>query len=122
MINYKNGKIYSIRCRNDDTLIYIGSTTQSLAKRWGDHKQNFKYDNHLPYHKLIVDIQDWYIQLEEEFPCDNKEQLERKEFEIMRNISTLNRTLKYYDKFENPSKLPPKISKSKWFNVLPQND
>lgn len=122
MINYQNGKIYSIRCRSDDTLIYIGSTTQSLAKRWGDHKKDFKYGNHLPYHKLIIDIQDWYIQLEEEFPCDNKEQLEKKEFEIMRNISTLNRTLKFYDKFENTSKLPPKISKSKWFNFLPQND
>jgi hypothetical protein len=105
MPNYKNGKIYSIRCRIDDALIYIGSTTQSLAKRWGDHKFDFKTGNHLPYHKLIIDIKDWYIQLEEEFPCDNKEQLEKREFEIMRNISTLNRTLKYYDEFENPSKL-----------------
>jgi hypothetical protein len=40
----------------------------------------------------------------------------------MRNISTLNRTLKYYDKFEKPSKLPPKISKSKWFNFSTQID
>ena len=72
MPNYKNGKIYSVRCYNDDTLIYIGSTTQTLSKRWGDHKYHFKMDNHLPFHKLIVDIKDWYIQIEEEFPCENK--------------------------------------------------
>ncbi len=122
MIDYKKGKIYSIRCHHDDSMIYIGSTTQSLAKRWGDHKTDFKSGNHLPFHKLIEDIKDWYIQLEEEYPCDNKEQLEKREFEIMRNVSTLNRTLKYHDKFLNPSKLPPKISKSKWFNVSPLNN
>ena len=122
MPDYQNGKIYSVRCYNDDTLIYIGSTTQSLSKRWGDHNKDFKYGNHLPFHKLIVDIKDWYIQLEEEFSCENKEQLEKREFEIMRNISTLNRTLKYHSDFSNPSKLPPKISKSKWFNTTPENN
>ncbi len=54
MPNYKNGKIYSVRCYNDDTLIYIGSTTQSLSKRWGDHKDSFKTGNRLPFHKLII--------------------------------------------------------------------
>ena len=108
MINYKNGKIYSVRCRIDDTLIYVGSTTQPLSKRWGDHKYNFKTGNHFPFHKLIVDIDDWYIQLEEEFPCDNKEQLEKREAEIMRDISTLNRTLKYFKSFINPTKLQPR--------------
>ncbi len=121
MPNYKNGKIYSVRCYNGDTLIYIGSTTQTLSKRWGDHKNNFRTGAHLPYHKLVVDIKDWYIQLEEEFPCDNKEQLEKREFEIMRNISTLNRTLKYHNDFLNPSKLLQKISKSKWCNTTSGN-
>ena len=30
---YKNGKIYTIRCKKDDTLIYVGSTTQPLFKK-----------------------------------------------------------------------------------------
>ena len=81
----------------------------------------YQTGNHLPCHTVITDVNDWYIQLEEEFSCDNKEQWGKREFEIMRNISTLNRTLKYYDKFENPSKLPPKISKSDWFNFSIQN-
>jgi len=31
---YKNGKIYTIRHKNDDSLIYVGSTVQPLFKRW----------------------------------------------------------------------------------------
>jgi hypothetical protein len=31
---YKNGKIYTIRYKNDDSLIYVGSTVQPLFKRW----------------------------------------------------------------------------------------
>ena len=35
---YNNGKIYTIRCRLDDNLIYVGSTMQPLHKRWCTHK------------------------------------------------------------------------------------
>ncbi len=28
---YKNGKIYTIRCKNDDTLTYVGSTIQTYV-------------------------------------------------------------------------------------------
>ena len=33
MPDYKQGKIYTIRCKTDDTLIHIGCTTQSLCER-----------------------------------------------------------------------------------------
>jgi hypothetical protein len=51
---YKNGKIYTIRCKNDDTLIDIGSTIQPLFQRWYGHKirvNNEKCDNFL-YQKI----------------------------------------------------------------------
>ena len=32
-VDYQKGKIYTIRCYDDDSLIYVGSTTQSLAVR-----------------------------------------------------------------------------------------
>jgi len=35
---YKNGKIYTIRCKNDDSYIYVGSTVQPLFKKWHQHK------------------------------------------------------------------------------------
>ncbi len=35
---YKNAKIYTIRYRNDESLIYVGSTIQPLYKRFHEHK------------------------------------------------------------------------------------
>ena len=42
MPDYQNGKIYSIRCYNNTSLIYIGSTCQQLSRRFTDHKKDFK--------------------------------------------------------------------------------
>ena len=36
---YKNGKIHTIRFYDDNNLIYVGSTIQSLYKRFADHKR-----------------------------------------------------------------------------------
>ena len=65
---YKNGKIYTLRCKNDDTLIYVGSTVQPLFKRWHQHKKNsineksIKY-NYALYKKIReTNIEDWYIE------------------------------------------------------------
>ena len=41
MPNYSNGKIYTIRYRNDDNLIYVGSTTQMLCRRFQKHKNQY---------------------------------------------------------------------------------
>jgi hypothetical protein len=38
MPDYKQGKIYTIRCKTDDPLIYVGSTTQSLCERLAKHR------------------------------------------------------------------------------------
>ena len=86
-VDYQKGKIYTIRCRTDDTMIYIGSTTQSLAKRWGGHKTNM---NTLIYRTINNDWDNWYIELYELYPCSCKIELERKEGEIIRLIGTLN--------------------------------
>jgi hypothetical protein len=96
MPDYQNGKIYTIRCRSDNTFIYVGSTTQPLAKRWGEHKprgNNVKYQNMILYKTINNNWDDWYIELYEECPCENKEQLCRREGEIIREIGTLNSTI-----------------------------
>ena len=41
MVNYQNGKIYVLRSHKTDD-IYIGSTTQSLYKRFYEHKKRYK--------------------------------------------------------------------------------
>ena len=50
---YKNGKIYTIRYKNDDSLIYVGSTIGPLYKRFTQHKivsKVKKYEN-MPLYK-----------------------------------------------------------------------
>ncbi len=38
MPNYKNGKIYTIRCKIDASLIYVGSTTDKISTRMAKHR------------------------------------------------------------------------------------
>ena len=93
MPDYNKGKIYTIRCRTDDTLIYVGSTIQPLSVRIGEHKRrgnNVKYQNILIYKTINNNWDDWYIELYEEYPCENKEQLCKREGEVIRSIGTLN--------------------------------
>jgi hypothetical protein len=64
MPDYKQGKIYTIRCKTDDTLIYVGCTTKSLCERMAKHK-----------------------------PCENKEQLNKRKGDIIREIGTVNKSI-----------------------------
>ena len=43
MPDYSKGKIYTIRNKNDPSLIYVGSTIQSLAKRLGEHRRHSRH-------------------------------------------------------------------------------
>ena len=110
MPNYQNGKIYTIRCKTDNNLIYVGSTTQTLAQRLGQHKSKSHKDSRNLYKIINNQWEFWYIELYEECPCENKEQLCKKEGEVIREIGTLNhvingRTQKeyYHDNFEKIS-------------------
>lgn len=115
MPDYSKGKIYTIRNKNDPTLIYVGSTIQTLSKRFGEHRRHsrqerskIKYPNHQFYNK-IEDWNDWYIELYLTYPCKSVEELRQKEGEIIRQIGTLNRgiagrTFKEWQE-ENPEKM-----------------
>ncbi len=79
---YSNAKMYTIRYKNDDSMIYVGSTIHPLYKRWHEHKRRCFYEpgqhyNHLLYRRIreTNDINDWYIELYEDFACMRKEQL-----------------------------------------------
>jgi hypothetical protein len=88
MPNYSNGKIYLVRFYDNDKLVYIGSTTQSLAVRFGGHKKKSNFSCSL--HRCIDSTYngDWskcYIELLEIYDCQNKEELNKKEGEIIRH-------------------------------------
>ena len=109
MVNYQNGKIYTVRCRTDDTLIYVGSTAEErLSARWGRHKTQKKVSL-FEYVKEYFngDWSDWYIELYQLYPCNSKMELEKREGEIQREIATINkciagRTHKEYLEWYNP--------------------
>ena len=50
---YNNSKIYLIKCRLDNILIYVGSTVQTLKQRWNEHKTRYKIESDKEYNKLL---------------------------------------------------------------------
>ena len=103
---YNTAMIYSIRSPHTENY-YIGSTTQKLCKRFSDHNINYK-----AYLKgtggfitsfKILELGDAYIELLEEINCENRNQLEKREGELIRehknncvNKSIAGRTQKEY--------------------------
>ena len=90
MPNYEEGKVYCIRS-HATVGCYVGSTTQPLYKRFYKHKQDYNRwlnNNDLKYttsYKVLEHgIDDCYIELIENVSCNNKNELERREGEIMR--------------------------------------
>jgi hypothetical protein len=106
MPNYQNGKIYSIRSPNNEKY-YIGSTTQKLSMRMAEHRRT----KDLLTSKEIINSGGAYIELIENYSCNNKEELLRREGEIMRqfkdniiNKNIAGRTKKEYDE-DNKDKI-----------------
>jgi hypothetical protein len=113
MPNYENGKVYCIRS-HATVGCYVGSTIQSLSKRLYSHKRDYNKwiaNNNLKYYTsfkvLEHGVDDCYIELIENVSCNDKNELERREGEIMRitdncvNKNIIGRTneeLKLYNK------------------------
>jgi hypothetical protein len=93
---YARGKIYSIRSHQTDE-IYIGSTIYTLPKRLSQHKTNYKkfMDKKIKYTTSykIIPYEDCYIELVENFPCNSKSELERKEGEHIRATRCVNKNI-----------------------------
>jgi predicted GIY-YIG superfamily endonuclease len=93
MPDYKQGKIYTIRCKTDDTLIYVGCTTQSLCERMAKHKYDSMKRPNICFYQHVDDWDNWYIELFENFPCNGKEELNKKEGQVIREIGTINKQI-----------------------------
>ena len=92
MPNYQNSKVYSIRSLSRPELIYVGSTTQPLSKRMVQHRSALTCVS-----KEIIDIGDAYIELIENYPCNDKNQLLARENRYMRGLNCLNKKLAIQD-------------------------
>ena len=80
MPDYNNGKIYKLINSVDDN-IYIGSTINQLFKRKMDHKSRSRKNTkrRVYSHPNSIGWENVSIILIEEFSCDNKDQLRRRE-------------------------------------------
>jgi hypothetical protein len=96
MPDYQKGKIYKI-VDNTNSNIYIGSTTQTLARRKDKHVRDsknygetcnnrlIKYSSH-----YIIKNGDFDIVLLEYYPCNNKDELRMREQEYMDKYDCVN--------------------------------
>jgi hypothetical protein len=87
MPDYSKGQIYSIRFYHNDKMIYIGSTTQPLAVRLGGHKSNTRCSLYQYIQKCHNgNFKRCYIELLEYYECANRQELNKREDEIIRKF------------------------------------
>jgi predicted GIY-YIG superfamily endonuclease len=84
MPNYQNGKIYKL-VNSENEIIYIGSTTVTLAQRMRGHRSSAKTSSRgILYNAMReIGIEKFRIIFIENFPCDTVSELESREYEIM---------------------------------------
>jgi hypothetical protein len=94
---YEDGKIYKIIC-NTTNKIYIGSTTESLYRRLKRHEYyyknyvnntKFKYKCHISSREIIQN-NNYKIELIEDYPCFNKQELLYRERYWIEKIECIN--------------------------------
>ena len=126
MADYTKGKIYRLVC-NTTGQQYIGSTTQSLSQRLGGHKKDYKCfltgkkTNQVSSFSILSENNCEMI-LIEDFPCENKNLLERRERYFIETMKCVNKVkpartkeeLKEYDqkyRQKNQEKIKEQVQK-----------
>ena len=95
-MDYSKGKIYCLKsCQTND--IYYGSTADTLYKRLSCHKRDYKAYLKGIYHYVssyeIVKYNDCYIELFENYPCLNRDELRQREGEIIKSNKCVNKCI-----------------------------
>lgn len=99
MTNYENAKIYKLWSPSKN-LVYYGSTIQTLTERLSKHKDDHKNKKNLAS-ELVLNCEDYKIELLEDYPCKNRQELNKKEGEYIKANECVNkhiagRTMKEY--------------------------
>ena len=96
MPSFTDSKIYKLSFGVSDHF-YIGSTTQDLSKRLSKHRT--RYINHkTDLFNVIMDsnLEDWKIELIENYSCDNKNELRKREQYFIDLLKPTMNTVKAY--------------------------
>ncbi len=93
---YSKSKIHTIRYYDEPEYLYIGATVQKLETRFKSHMNAARTEpgNNSKFYQAIRKSENkhwWYIELYENYPCKNKEQLDYREQQIIKMLKpTLN--------------------------------
>jgi predicted GIY-YIG superfamily endonuclease len=97
MTDYSKTVIYKIQHKDDDTLLYVGHTT-NFTKRKNHHKKN-SIEKTTPVYKMIRENGGWNcftMIVIKEYSCDNKMEARIEEDEVMREMKASMNTLRAY--------------------------
>ena len=91
MPDYAKGKIYKILNSIDDE-VYVGSTAETLSQSMTRHRASQTKNPHfkLYQHMNAIGVDNFYIELIENYPCTCKYELRAKEGACIRKLGTLN--------------------------------
>ena len=94
--SYSHGKIYKV-CSDNSDLEYIGSTKRHLSRRMAAHRQDYR--RYLigigPYMSSFEVMRHGsaYVELVEDYPCETKLELVRREGEIIMSTICVNKNI-----------------------------
>ena len=91
MPDYQKAKIYKLWSpQGEDDEVYYGSTCNDLRYRKSQHKNK----SHICKSKILFEkYDDVRIELVEDYPCNNKQELNKKEGEFIKNNKCLNKVI-----------------------------
>tara|TARA_R100000951_G_scaffold93570_1_gene82135 strand:+ start:34 stop:543 length:510 start_codon:yes stop_codon:yes gene_type:complete len=136
MPDYQKGKIYKLYSVSNEDLVYYGSTILTLNKRLSLHISDYKNDAIRTCNsKLVIAAGDYKIELIENYPCNSKVELNRREGKYTKankcvNIRIAGRTKKEYrednkekvaerkKKYYENNKEKVAERKKKWYNLF----
>jgi len=94
MPDYSQGKIYKLFSVSNEDLVYYGSTATTLNKRLTKHISEYKNDNiRACKSKLVIAAGDYKMELIENYPCNSKTELDRREGEYTKNNKCVNKVI-----------------------------
>jgi hypothetical protein len=92
--DYQQSKIYKIINIDNNKDVYVGSTCKTLEERYSEHMRSLKKSQkqHYPLYQAINSIghEKFKIELICNYPCNNINELRKKEGEYIKSIGTLN--------------------------------
>jgi hypothetical protein len=95
MPNYQNSKIYKIVDLNEE-MVYVGSTCQKyLSFRMAQHRQSYKREEYCSSHEIFnkYGMENCKILLLENYPCNNREELCKREGEFIKQLNCVNKRI-----------------------------